>query len=40
VGLSKVFLYAIAVPQLGFGTAGLGQMTEQATIWALKAGYR
>eukprot|EP00884_Botryococcus_braunii_P006785 jgi/Botrbrau1/16107/Bobra.7_2s0071.1 len=31
---------SIAMPRVGFGTAGLGENTKQATIWALQAGYR
>uniref|UniRef100_A0A7I4E8R9 NADP-dependent oxidoreductase domain-containing protein n=1 Tax=Physcomitrium patens TaxID=3218 RepID=A0A7I4E8R9_PHYPA len=30
----------VHMPRLGFGTAGLGGMTERATSWALQAGYR
>jgi ShK domain-like len=28
------------MPRVGFGTAGLGTNTKQATLWALQAGYR
>ena len=30
----------LAVPVLGFGTAGLGERTKAATLDALRAGYR
>lgn len=36
---NEVF-FPLAVPWLGFGTAGLGEVTERATSWALEAGYR
>jgi len=26
--------------QVGFGTAGMGEHTLQAVVWALEAGYR
>ena len=28
------------MPRVGFGTAGLGGATEEATSWALASGYR
>ncbi|GAQ83473.1 Aldo/keto reductase family protein [Klebsormidium nitens] len=29
-----------AIPRMGFGTAGLGNQTKQAVLWAIEAGYR
>ena len=28
------------MPLVGFGTAGLGEATERAVLWALETGYR
>ncbi len=30
----------VVMPRVGFGTAGLGAATEEATGWALASGYR
>ena len=30
----------VKMPRLGFGTAGLGEGTQQAVLWALEVGYR
>lgn len=30
----------VVMPRVGFGTAGLGAATEEATAWALASGYR